>query len=279
MSIQSIGYATRNPAFNNPAFAPADWRGIAADQMSARGQGEAQARRDAGYMTLSGTMAKTSFLLGLCMLSATAVYAGLEGKSIAPAMGQLMLIGGAIGGLVLALIIGFKPKAAPFLAWFYALVEGVVLGAISWFIADRLGAKADGLVFQAVTLTLGIAVGAVAVTWTGLLRLSGTMIRVISFATMGVMLAYLASFVLSLVGMGDVMSSIHSSGPIGIGFSLVVVGIASFRLVADLQMVQDAANSQSPKYMEWYSGFALLVTLVWLYVEVLRLLAKLRGRE
>lgn len=278
MSAQSIGYATRNPAFNNPAFAPADWRGIAADQMAARGQGADQARREAGYMTLSGTMAKTSVLLALCMISATVAYTGLEAKQIAPGLGQILLYGGAIGGLILALIIGFKPTVAPYLAWFYALVEGVVLGVLSWFIAERLGAKADGLIFQAVTLTLGIAVAAVAVTWTGLLRLSGTAIRVISFATMGVMLAYMASFVMSMLGMGGI-SMIHSSSPIGIGFSALVVGLASFRLVADLQMVQDAANSQTPKYMEWYSGFALLVTLVWLYIEVLRLLAKLRGRD
>lgn len=271
-------YGSSNPAFNKPAFAPADWRGIAADQLSAQRGSSAVERRQAGLMTLSGTMAKTSFLVGLCMISAMLTYAGIESKQIAPAIAGVLPWGALIGGLIVGLIIGFKPNTAPYLAWFYALIEGVFLGAISLFIAERLGGKADGLVFQAVSLTLGIAVAAVAVTWTGLLRLSGTAMRFISIATMGVALTYVLHIILSLLGFGGI-SMIHSSGPVGIGFSVLVVGLASFRLVMDLQLVQEAVQNGSPKSYEWYSGFAILVTLVWLYIEVLRLLAKLRGRD
>lgn len=266
---------TSNPAFNQPAFAPPDWRGIAADQSAAMRGSLGEATRAAGTMSLSGTMAKTSFLLGICSASALGVYVGIErGILQGPAVIGVMA-GGAILGLILGLFIGFKPTTAPWLAWLYALAEGCFLGGLSYLVADRLGEKADGLIFQAVSLTMGIAAAAVALSWTGLLRLSGTAMKVIMVATLGVGLLYLANILLRLFGVGEI-GFIHGSGPIGIGFSLFVVGLASFNLVMDLQMVKDAAESGAPKHYEWYSGFALLVTLVWLYIEVLRLLAKLR---
>lgn len=275
---------SRNPAFNQPAYqqgqavAPADWRGIAADQLAAQKSGREAQRRDAGLMSLSGTMAKTSFLLGLCMASGGATFVAIERGLLSLSMAMPLMWGSLIVAGILGLIIGFKPKAAPYLAPIYALIEGVFLGVISLATEKYLGPKGDGIVFQAISLTLGIAVCAIAVTWTGLLRLSPAFMRMIVVATIGVGLVYLASMLLRLFGVSGI-SMIHNASPIGIGFSLFVVALASFNLVMDLQMVQDAVENQSPKEYEWYSGFALLVTLVWLYVEVLRLLSKLRRRD
>lgn len=275
----------RNPAFNQPVYqqgqavAPADWRGIAADQLAAQKSGRAAQRRDAGLMTLSGTMAKTSFLLGLCMLGGMLSYGAIERGMIAPALVMPLFWGSFIASGVLGFIIRFKPGTASYLSQVYAILEGVLLGVFSLVIVRWLGPKADGIVFQAVSLTLGIAVCAVAVTWTGLLRLSPAIMRMVAVATMGVGLVYLAHMFINLLGLGSGVRMIHDASPIGIGFSIFVVVLASFNLVMDLQMVQDAVESQSPKEYEWYSGFALLVTLVWLYVEILRLLSKLRRRD
>ncbi len=276
---------SRNPAFNHPVYqegqavAPADWRGIAADQMAASKSGRAAQRRDAGLMTLSGTLGKTSFLLGLCMASGAATFAVIEREMISLALAMPLMWGSLIVAGILGLIIGFKPKTAPYLSPVYALVEGVFLGVISLATEKYLGPKGDGIIFQAISLTLGIAVCSIAVTWTGLLRLSPAFMRMIVVATIGVGLVYLASILLRVFGVGSGVRMIHDASPIGIGFSLFVVALASFNLVMDLQMIQDAVENQSPKEYEWYSGFALLVTLVWLYVEVLRLLSKLRRRD
>ncbi len=278
---------SRNPAFNHSVYqqgdavAPADWRGIAADQLSAQSSGRAAQRRDAGLMTLSGTMAKTCFLLGLCMASGVGIYAGIERGMVPLSIAMPIMWGSIIVGAILGLIMSFKPKAAAFLSPIYAILEGVFLGVISLATVKWLGPKADGLVFQAVSLTLGIAACAVAVTWTGLLRLSPAVVKMVFVATVGVSLVYMAHMLMRVFGLGSGQGirMIHDSSPIGIGFSLFVVALASFNLVMDLQMVQDAVKSDSPKEYEWYSAFALLVTLVWLYVEVLRLLSKLRRRD
>lgn len=276
---------SRNPAFNHPVYqegqavAPADWRGIAADQLAAQKGERATQRREAGLMTLSGTMGKTSFLLGLCMASGAATYAAIERGMVSTSMAMPMMWVSLIAGGILGLIIGFKPKVAPYLAPVYALIEGVFLGVISLATERYLGERGDGIIFQAISLTLGIAVCAIAVTWTGLLRLSPAFMKMIVVATIGVGLVYLASILLRVFGVGNGIGMIHEATPIGIGFSLFVVALASFNLVMDLQMVQDAVENRSPKEYEWYSGFALLVTLVWLYVEVLRLLSKLKRRD
>ncbi|MEM9383326.1 MAG: Bax inhibitor-1/YccA family protein, partial [Planctomycetota bacterium] len=195
--------------------------------------------------------------------------------SVAPWM-----LGGAIGGLVVGLIIGFKPKLAPSLAVPYALLQGLMLGAISAFYYLKTGGEAEAnsnIVLQAVILTFGTAFAMLGLYAFRIIRLTERMKSIIFAATGGIMLFYLISFVLSFFGVS--VPLIHSSSGFGIGFSVFVVGLAAFNLLMDFEFIEKGSAGGAPKYMEWYGAFALVVTLIWLYIEFLRLLAKLRSNE
>lgn len=262
---------TSNPAFSRQeAFAPREWGGIMADLQ----RSETKARVSSTTMTIGGTTAKTGILLGLAVICAAFSFNYAQTN---PGVAMPMALGGAIGGLVLALIIGFKPTASPFLAPIYALLQGLFLGVISLVFAKQAGPQGAWMIAQAVAITLGILAALLIAFSTGLVRLGTTATKVVVVATMGVGLVYLASFVMSLMGFGGI-GFIHQGGPIGIGFSLLVIGLASLNLVLDFQFIEQGVENQAPKYMEWYAGFGLLVTLVWLYIEVLRLLSKLREK-
>ena len=234
--------------------------------------------RDSGAMTLNGTVNKTGFLLLLSVVTAAfawsqSIVAGPDGiPAIAPgAMGYAL--GGAIGGLVLALVTAFKKTWSPVTAPLYALVEGFFLGAISAVYELRF----DGIVFQAVVLTFG-TLGALLLAYrSGLIRATENFKLGVVAATGGIALVYLATIVLGFFGIN--MPFIHDSGLIGIGFSLFVVVIAALNLVLDFDFIESGVEAGAPKYMEWYGAFGLMVTLVWLYVEFLRLLAKLQSRD
>jgi len=182
------------------------------------------------------------------------------------------MIGGLIGGLILALITIFKPSASPYTAPAYAACEGLLLGAISAAFEKAY----PGIVVQAVGLTFGTLAALLLAYTSRLIKPTENFKLGIVAATGGIMLLYLASFILGLFGIP--IGFIHSSGPIGIGFSVVVVIIAALNLVLDFDFIETGVERGAPKYMEWYGGFALLVTLIWLYLEILRLLAKLRER-
>jgi len=235
-------------------------------------------------MTIQGTVNKTLFLLFLLVMSASWVWGKvtqvqplyLEGMpqtapSIPGFVWAAMMVG-IFGGLIFAMITIFKKEWAPMTAPIYALLEGLFIGGISAIFE----LKYPGIVTQAVGLTFGTLFALLLAYKSGLIPVTQNFRMGIAAATGGICLLYMVSFVMSFFGASIPM--IHSSGPFGIGFSLVVVTIAALNLVLDFDFIENASKMGVPKYMEWYGAFGLIVTLVWLYIEILRLLAKLRRR-
>ena len=220
-------------------------------------------------MTLNGTVNKTGFLLLLSVLTAT--FAWMQVSTADGIVGAGPYVwGGAIGGLVIALVTVFKKTWAPVTAPLYALVEGFFLGAIS----ATYNHLYEGIVMQAVLLTFGTLFALLFAYRSGMIKATENFKLGVVAATGGIMLVYLASIALSFFGIQIPM--IHESGIVGIGFSLFVVVIAALNLVLDFDFIETGVEQGAPKYMEWYGAFGLMVTLVWLYIEFLRLLSKLR---
>jgi uncharacterized YccA/Bax inhibitor family protein len=218
-------------------------------------------------MTIGGTVGKTFLLLALTIFSAGVVWFNVAAN---PALVGTGLLVGTLGGLVVAMITIFRPQAAPWTAPLYAVLEGLALGGISAVYAARYA----GLPLQAVGLTTAVAVGMLIAYQTGLIRATPTVRKVIVSATFGIMLFYLLTMVLRMFGVA--MPFLHDASPLGIGVSLFITGIAALNLVLDFDLIERGAAAGAPKYMEWYGGFALLVTLIWLYLEILRLLGRRR---
>jgi uncharacterized YccA/Bax inhibitor family protein len=227
-------------------------------------------------MTIQGTVNKTGLLLLLVLLSATWIWSrffgALEPSQSLPMIAPWMF-GGAIGGFVVALVTIFKKSWAGVTGPIYALLEGLFLGGISAIFEARY----PGIVIQAVSLTFGTLLVLLVAYTSRVIRPSENFKLGIVAATGGIALIYMASFVLGLFGVS--MPYIHDNGLIGIGFSLFVVVIAALNLVLDFDFIENGASQGAPKYMEWYGAFGLMVTLIWLYIELLRLLAKLRSRN
>jgi uncharacterized YccA/Bax inhibitor family protein len=226
-------------------------------------------------MTVSGTAIKTlglTILLVACgAVSWTLTQGGLEtdGRMYR----SLFVFGGMFGGLAIGLVTVFVPRIAPFTAPLYAALKGLFLGAISAY----FNAAYQGIVIEAVALTTGI-LGVMAFFYsTGWIPVTNKFRTGVMAATGAVMLVYLASIVMRFFGVQ--FPFLHDTGPIGIGISLVIIVIASLNLLLDFDLIERGAKARAPKYMEWYGAFGLLVTLIWLYLEVLRLLAILRGRD
>jgi uncharacterized YccA/Bax inhibitor family protein len=217
-------------------------------------------------MTLRGTVNKTFVLLFLTI--ATAAYAWINRIPVTSPIGLI----GLIGGTVTCLVLCFKQEWAPALAPTYAILKGIFLGAIS----ATLERQYSGIVGQAVMLTFGTFFAMLAAYSTGAIRPSENFKLGIIAATGGIFVVYLATIVLGMFGVQ--IPYIHQGGMIGIGFSLFVVVIAALNLVLDFDFIEQGCEVGAPKYMEWYAGFGLLVTLVWLYIEILRLLSKMRSR-
>ena len=228
----------------------------------------------ANAMTLSGTVLRCAFLLLLCVGAAALTW-----LQTIPAPGQvaantsLYLFGGGAVGLLFSVITIFKPAWAAVTGSIYALAEGVFLGALSATFESRF----PGIAAQAACGTFCTVAGLLMIYSTGLIKPSENFKLGIAAATSGIALIYLASMVLGLFGIS--IPLIHQSGLVGIGFSVFVVVIAAFNLVLDFDFIDNGCEAGAPGYMEWYAAFGLLVTLVWLYVEILRLLAKLRSRD
>ena len=186
---------------------------------------------------------------------------------------------GGIGAFVLSLVISFKPTLAPWLAPPYALLVGLMLGAVSaWYESGFGGSYTvtgyEGIVFQAALATMGVFTAMLLLYRTRVIKVTERFRSIVMVSMFAIVLVYLASFVLSLFG--TTVPLIHGSGVVGIGFSLLVIGIASLMLLVDFDQIERGVAAGAPKYMEWYSAFALMVTIVWIYLEMLRLLAKLR---
>ena len=222
-------------------------------------------------MTIGGAVNKSAVLAFLVVLGATFTWRSYMEQG----GGMGLAIGSAIAAFIVAIVTVFKKEWSPYTAPLYAVLEGFFLGAISAMFEARFG----GIVFNAVCLTLGTLFALLFIYRTGMIRVTRGFMLGVMAATGGIFLLYFFSFLLSLIGMGGMGNLIHGSGAFGIGFSIFVVVIAALNLVLDFHLIEEAARSRSPKYMEWFCAFGLMVTLVWLYIEILHLLAKLQSRD
>ena len=227
---------------------------------------------DAGTMTLNGTVNKTALLLVLTLAGALFTWSQFSAALAAGNPGAVMpyVWGGVIGGFIVALVTIFKKQWAPITAPLYAVLEGLFLGAVSAMFELRF----PGIVMQAVGLTFGTLAALLMAYRSGLIKATENFKLGVVAATGGIAVVYLISIVMNMFGSG--IPLIHESGIVGIGFSLFVVVIAAMNLVLDFDFIETGVEQGAPKYMEWYGAFGLMVTLVWLYLEFLRLLAKLR---
>ena len=214
-------------------------------------------------MTLDGTVNKTGILLGLCFMGAIISW---------NIPNPFFIVGGALVGFGLAIYTSFVPRNAGITAPIYAFVEGLFLGGISLMFEMEY----PGIAIQAIGLTFGTLASLLFFYKSGLIKPTENFRLMIFSATFGIMILYLVSIVMSFFGSG--IGFIHSNGIFGIGFSLFVVCIAALNLVLDFDFIEQGSENNLPKFMEWYGAFSLMVTLIWLYLEILRLLAKLRSR-
>jgi uncharacterized YccA/Bax inhibitor family protein len=219
-------------------------------------------------MTLTGVVNRSILLLLLVAGTSAGVwtYSSSHPSAIYPAV-----MVGTLGGFVVAMATSFKRNWAPITSPIYAVLEGLFIGGISLVMEQRF----PGLVLQAVLLTFGVMFALLAAYQSRIIRPSQTFKAVIVGATFGIVIVYLVSMALQLFFHAGI-PLITDNGPIGIIFSLVVVGIAALNLVLDFDFIENGVASGAPKWMEWYAAFALTVTLVWLYIEILRLLSKMR---
>jgi uncharacterized YccA/Bax inhibitor family protein len=222
-------------------------------------------------MTMQGTANKTGLLL-LCVVVTAAYTWGLS-HSETPEAAIPWMIGGAIGGFILALVTVFKKTWSPFTAPVYALLEGFFLGGISALFEKSY----PGIATQAVMLTFAVLFVLLLAYKTGLVKATRGFKLGVMAATGAIALVYAANLLMSLF-FHTSMSFLYSSTRLGIGISVVVVIIAALNLILDFDMIETGVRMGAPKYMEWYGAFAMMVTLIWLYLEILRLLAKTRRR-
>lgn len=224
-------------------------------------------------MTVEGTANKTGILLLLAVLTASFTWNQIQTN---PESAMIWTLGGGFAGFIVALIAIFRPQSSPITAPMYALLKGLFLGGFS-AIVQSMVPKFPGLVPTAVGLTLGVMAAVLIAYRTGLVRATPKFVTGIIAATFGVLLFYLVLMVARMVG-AEVGYFMWQPSLLSIGVSLVIVAIAALNLVLDFDLIEDGAARQAPKFMEWYGAFSLMVTLVWLYMEILKLLAKLNRR-
>ncbi|NCX04444.1 MAG: Bax inhibitor-1/YccA family protein [Actinobacteria bacterium] len=229
-------------------------------------------RWDGGIMTVAGTASATMMLLVLILASATVTWLSID----APAPGALVqipfawVIGGFIIGFISVMVGSFKPHLARIAGPIYALAEGVVLGAISRAYSEQY----NGIVLQAVGATLGVFVAMLVMYRTGIIRVNDKFRRVVMSAMVGLLIFYGVSFLFNLLGAN--ITFFNDASLLGIGFSIFVAGLAAANLALDFDFIERGEKEGLPKQMEWFAALGVVITLVWLYLEILRLLAKLR---
>jgi uncharacterized YccA/Bax inhibitor family protein len=239
-----------NPALSNSIFLQESHSGIVTDTM-----------------TIQGTVNKTAIALFLLICSASWTW------SLPVSQAGALATLGAIGGIVVALITVFKKHLSGVTVPIYALLQGLFLGSFSSIFEMQY----PGIVIQAVGLTFGTLFALLSAYKSGLIKVTENFKLGLFAATGGLAMFYFVSFILGFFGVN--FSMFTGSGPIGIGFSVVVVAIAALNLVMDFDFIENGSQQGAPKYMEWYGAFGLMVTLIWLYIEIIRLLAKLRDRR
>ena len=251
---------------SNPALGQNTFRDVA-------GSGYGGAIDAANRMTLSGTVNKTAILL-LCAV-ATAAWTWrlfIVSHDVSAVSGMMML--GFIGGMILAFVTIFKKEWAPICAPLYALFEGLALGGISAIFELRY----PGIAFEAVGLSFATLFVMLFLYKARIIKVTKKFMIGVIAATGGIMLFYIVEMLLGFFGI-HMFASLNGSGPIGIGFSLLIVGVAALNLVLDFDFIEQGVTYGAPKYMEWYGAFGIMVTLVWLYLEMLRLLAKINNNR
>lgn len=255
----------------NPALSEKKFRDTVLDDVVA----------NENVMTIKGTLNKFGFLF---LLTLGAAFYSWREAALGGNSWTLVLIG-VFGGLALGLIMGFKKEWSPYLAPAYALMEGLFVGAVSAYFEysfpSRQGGYSggySGIVVQAVGLTFSVVAVMFLLYKFRIVQATPLFKKVILLATLGLGIFYLVCWIISLSG-GLLPSFLFEGSPIGIGFSIFVVALASFKLIVDFDLIEQGVEMGAPKYMEWYGAFGLLVTIVWLYLEILRLLAKLNSRK
>ena len=217
-------------------------------------------------MTIEGTVNKT--MISLFLLVGTGYFTF-------DVMNPILLIGCAIGGLIIALITIFKKHWAPVTVPIYAVLEGGLLGGVSFMYNSIY----EGIVTNAIFLTLGILISLLIAYRSGLIKPTENFKLGIAAATGGIAIVYLVNFMMGFFGSSMGVMNVENASLMSVGFSLLVVVIAALNLILDFDFIEEGAEKGAPKYMEWYGAFGLLVTLIWLYLEILRLLAKLNSRK
>ena len=225
-------------------------------------------------MTMRGTMNKLGLSMLLLLAGAFYTWTGFANNATYV---QPLMWTGVIGGLVIALVIAFKKEWAPYLVPAYAILEGLFLGAISAMYNFAFAAKMPNIITNAVGLTVSVGIGMFLLYHFRVIKVTEKFRSIIFMATAGIAIFYLVVMVVRLFGVQ--MAFMHDSSPLGIGISLFIVGIAALNLLLDFDMIEQGANYGAPKYMEWFGGFSLLVTLVWLYLEILRLLSRFASNK
>jgi uncharacterized YccA/Bax inhibitor family protein len=228
-----------------------------------------------GVMSVRGTLNKFGFMM--LMVMGGAVYAWNLYQSGAIQSMQMWMMIGIFGGLICAFAISFKPNWAPYLAPAYGILEGLFIGGISAIMNDAFQKTYPGLVMQAVGLTFGVAIAMFLLYNFRIIKATEKFKSVIISATVGIGIFYLLTMIVRMFGVD--MPFMYDSSLLGIGISLFIVAIAALNLILDFDMIEKGSEAGAPKFMEWYGAFALLVTIVWLYIEILKLLSRFAKRN
>lgn len=235
-------------------------------------QAEASAQ---GVMSVRGTINKFGFLM--LMVIGSASYTWHLFEQLNESLMNTLMIVGAIGGLITGLVISFKPNWAQYAAPAYGILQGFFIGGISAILNAAFADKYPGLVMQAVGLTFGVAIAMFALYNFRIIKPTQRFRSIVISALMGIMIFYLITMVLNLFGV--TVSFLYDSSWLSIGISLFVITIAALMLILDFERIEQGAEMGAPKYMEWYCAFGLMVTIIWLYIEILKLLSKLGSRD
>ena len=254
-------FKSSNPVLTDKVFESSNYINISAEET----------------MTAKGTMNKFGFLMIMVVASASFTW-HLYSEDNKGLMTTLMMVG-IFGGLILALVMSFKPNLARYIAPAYGILEGLFLGGLSAIVNEMFAKKYPGLVLQAVGLTFGVALAMFLLYSFRIIKVTDKLRSIIISATVGIFLFYLLTMLLGFFGVQMEFMSIENGGLLGIGISLFVVAIAAMNLLLDFDMIERGAMTGAPKYMEWFGAFALLVTIVWLYIEILKLLMRFGSRK
>lgn len=230
---------------------------------------------EAGTMTVRGSIMKFGFLL--FMVIAGAAYTWHLYYTNQQSTMMTLLWVGVIGGLVSVVAISFKPTLAQYLSPLYGILEGFVLGAISAILNEAFSEKYPGLVLQAVGLTFGVAIAMFLLYNFRVIKATQRFKSTVFAATLGIAIFYGLTLLLRLFHVN--IPFMYDSSMLGIGISIFIVAIAALNLIIDFDMIEQGAKMGAPKFMEWYGAFGLLVTLIWLYLEILKLLSRFAGRK